>query len=166
MRTKLCCAQITLYYHTALVRTEFYSPCLRLAARGGCLRLPTWAAHAALRCSFLAFATRPCLYATSPGSSFVIRFQTAGIKLNIEGYSIVSAPVHAPSRAPLLLRPRLVVCCSTCPPVSPSPHANSFVISTALINTHSKGPSDLMYKQTQLEVPSIQSLQLLSSDSF
>jgi len=33
-------------------------------------------------------------------------------------------------------RPRLVVSRSTCPPVSSSPHANSFVIGTAVINTH------------------------------
>ena len=32
-------------------------------------------------------------------------------------------------------RPRLVVSCSTCPPLSPSPHANSFIIGTAVINT-------------------------------
>jgi hypothetical protein len=74
------------------------------------------------------------------------------INLNIEGCGLVTAPVHAPSRAPLLLslllshnlpppprslvrdgeasplRPRLVVSRSTCPPLSPSPHANSFVI--------------------------------------
>jgi hypothetical protein len=35
-------------------------------------------------------------------------------------------------------RPRLVVSHSTCPPLSPSPHANSFLIGTAVINTHSK----------------------------
>ena len=35
-------------------------------------------------------------------------------------------------------RPRLVVSRSTCPPLSPSPpHANSFVIGPAVINTHS-----------------------------
>jgi hypothetical protein len=34
------------------------------------------------------------------------------------------------------LRPRLVVSRSTCPSLSPSPHANSFVIGTAVINTH------------------------------
>ena len=32
-------------------------------------------------------------------------------------------------------RPRLVVSRSTCPPLSPSPHANSFIIGTAVINT-------------------------------
>ncbi len=32
-------------------------------------------------------------------------------------------------------RPRLVVYRSTCPPLSPSPHANSFVLGTAVINT-------------------------------
>jgi hypothetical protein len=81
------------------------------------------------------------------------------INLNVEGCGIVAAPVHAPSRAPLLLplllshnlppprslvpdeqtsplRPRLVISRSTCPPLSPSPHANSFVIGTAVINTH------------------------------
>ncbi len=77
------------------------------------------------------------------------------INLNIQGCGIVAAPVHAPSHAPLLLplllshprslvrdgqtsplRPQLVVSRSTCPPLSPSPHANSFVIGTAVINTH------------------------------
>jgi hypothetical protein len=33
-------------------------------------------------------------------------------------------------------RPRLVVSRSTCPPLSPCPHANSFVVGTAVINTH------------------------------
>jgi len=34
-------------------------------------------------------------------------------------------------------RPRLVVSRITCPPLSPSPHANIFVLGTAVINTHS-----------------------------
>ena len=34
------------------------------------------------------------------------------------------------------LRPRLVVSRSTCPPLSPSPHANSFVLGTAINNKH------------------------------
>ena len=33
-------------------------------------------------------------------------------------------------------RPRLVVSRGTCPPLSPCPHANSFIIGTAVINTH------------------------------
>ena len=33
-------------------------------------------------------------------------------------------------------RPRLVVSRSTCPPLSPSPHANSFIMGTAVVNTH------------------------------
>ena len=33
-------------------------------------------------------------------------------------------------------RPRLSFSRSTCPPLSPSPHANSFIIGTAVINTH------------------------------
>ena len=33
-------------------------------------------------------------------------------------------------------RPRLVVSRSTCLPLSPSPHANSFIKGTAVINTH------------------------------
>jgi hypothetical protein len=33
-------------------------------------------------------------------------------------------------------KPRLVVSHSTCPPLSPSPHAHSFVLGTAVINTH------------------------------
>jgi hypothetical protein len=35
-------------------------------------------------------------------------------------------------------RPRLVVSRSTCPPLSPSPHANSFILGTAVINTHTR----------------------------
>ena len=38
-------------------------------------------------------------------------------------------------------RPRLVVSRSTCPPLTPSPHANSFIIGTAVINTHTLPPS-------------------------
>jgi hypothetical protein len=34
-------------------------------------------------------------------------------------------------------RPRLVVSRSTCPPISPPPHVNSFVLGPAVINTHS-----------------------------
>jgi hypothetical protein len=34
-------------------------------------------------------------------------------------------------------RPRFVVSRSTCPPLSPSPHANSVIIGTAVLNTHS-----------------------------
>ncbi len=76
------------------------------------------------------------------------------INLDVEGCVIVAAPVHAPSRAPLLLpllmmmsfthsrspprspvrdgqpsphRPRLIVTRNTCPPLSPSPHANSYI---------------------------------------
>jgi hypothetical protein len=33
-------------------------------------------------------------------------------------------------------RPRLVVSRSTCPPISPPPHVNSFVLGPAVINTH------------------------------
>ena len=35
-------------------------------------------------------------------------------------------------------RPRLVVSRSTCPQPSPFPHANSFIIGTAVINTHTR----------------------------
>jgi hypothetical protein len=38
-------------------------------------------------------------------------------------------------------RPRLVVSRSTCPPLPPSPHVNSFVIGIAVINTHRMGIS-------------------------
>ena len=36
-------------------------------------------------------------------------------------------------------RPRLVVSRSTCPPLSPPTHANSFVLGPAVINTHTGG---------------------------
>jgi hypothetical protein len=91
------------------------------------------------------------------------------INLNVEGCGIVAAPVHAPSLAPLLLplpsftrspspprslvrdgqtsphRLQLVVSRSTCPPLSPSPHANSFIIGTAVINTR-PGPFKSLQK--------------------
>jgi len=38
-------------------------------------------------------------------------------------------------------RPRLVVSRSTCPPLSPSPHENSFIIGTAVIHTHTQRTS-------------------------
>jgi hypothetical protein len=84
------------------------------------------------------------------------------INLNVQGCSIVAAPMHAPSRTSLLLplllftqspspprslvrdgqpsphRPRLVVSRSTCPPISLPPHVNSFVLGPAEINTHTR----------------------------
>jgi hypothetical protein len=45
--------------------------------------------------------------------------------------------------------PRLVVCRSTCPPLSPSAHANSFVMGTAVINTH------MTRTETQFECSSL-----------
>ena len=38
-------------------------------------------------------------------------------------------------------KPRLVVSHSTCPPLSSSPHAHSFVLGTEVINTHTPGSS-------------------------
>ncbi len=84
------------------------------------------------------------------------------INLSVQGCSIVAAPMHAPSRTSLLLplllshnlplprslvrdgqttphRPRLVVSRSACPPISPPPHATSFVLGPAVINTHASG---------------------------
>jgi hypothetical protein len=49
------------------------------------------------------------------------------ININIEGCGVVAPPMHAPSR-------------STCPPLSLSPHSNSFVIGPAVIN-HKKRDS-------------------------
>ena len=43
------------------------------------------------------------------------------------------------------LRPRLVVSRSTCPPLSPSPQANSFVIGTAGISTYTCSRKALSY---------------------
>jgi hypothetical protein len=39
-------------------------------------------------------------------------------------------------------RPRLVVSRSTCPPISPPPHVNSFVLGPAVINTHRQDPGE------------------------
>ena len=41
-------------------------------------------------------------------------------------------------------RPRLVVSRSTCAPLSSSPHSNSFVIGTAVTNTHTSSESILL----------------------
>jgi hypothetical protein len=43
-----------------------------------------------------------------------------------------------------LHRPRLVVSHRTCPPLSPSPHANSFVLGTAVINTNMNRDTSIM----------------------
>jgi hypothetical protein len=42
---------------------------------------------------------------------------------------------------PIPHKPRLVVSHSTCPPLSSSPHAHSFVLGTAVIITHTHSPS-------------------------
>jgi hypothetical protein len=87
------------------------------------------------------------------------------INLNIQGCGVVAPPMHAPSRAspsspppsftqspspPRSLvrdgqtgqhKPRLVVSRITCPPLSPSPQANSFVTCTAVINKHTPRPT-------------------------
>ena len=70
---------------------------------------------------------------------FWVRFQTRGTRENrappcvqVPGSSRV--PVRDGQTSPH--RPRLVVSRSTCPPLSPSPHAHSFIIGTAAINTH------------------------------
>jgi hypothetical protein len=83
------------------------------------------------------------------------------INLNIEGCGIVAPTMHAPSPThffspsfftqspfpPRSLvrdgqtsphRPRFVVSHSTCPPLPPFPHANSFVMGTAVINNNVK----------------------------
>jgi hypothetical protein len=88
--------------------------------------------------------------------------KTAALRINltIDSCGVVAAPSHAPSRTPILLPillshqiafPHLHQCVmvrlvhtsfgssyrqhtTTCPPLSPSPHANSFVIGTAAIN--------------------------------
>ena len=44
-------------------------------------------------------------------------------------------------------KPRLVVSHSTCPPLSSSPHAHSFVLGTAVINTHIKDPRRIIIKK-------------------
>jgi hypothetical protein len=45
-------------------------------------------------------------------------------------------------------KPRLVVSHSTCPPLSSSPHAHSFVLGTAVINTHTSVLSHLRARST------------------
>ena len=74
-----------------------------------------------------------------PPWSFGFDSQTRGTRENrappcvkVPGSSRV--PVRDGQTSPH--RPRLVVSRSTCPPLSPSPHANSFIRGTAVINTH------------------------------
>ena len=47
-------------------------------------------------------------------------------------------------------KPRLVVSHSTCPPLSSSPHAHSFVLGTAVINTHTEQRSDRRQRSVAL----------------
>jgi hypothetical protein len=77
------------------------------------------------------------------------------INLNVEGCGIVAAPVHAPSRAPPLLPLLSHTLPPPRPPLSPSPHANSLIIGTAVINTHTpKAPPSLEYgKETRTQGP-------------
>ena len=60
------------------------------------------------------------------------------VNLNVQGCGIVAPPMHASSRTPLLLPLLLsLVSHSTCPPLSSSPRAHSFVIGPAVIkHTH------------------------------
>jgi hypothetical protein len=48
--------------------------------------------------------------------------------------SVMGRLVHTGQTSPH--RPQLVVFRSTCPPISPPPHANSFVLGPVVINTH------------------------------
>jgi hypothetical protein len=94
------------------------------------------------------------------------------INLSVEGCCVVAHPMHAPSRAallsPLLLshnlpfprvhqcmmgrlvRTSLVVSHGTCPPLSPSPLANSFIIGTACRHNQQRrapgGPLPTIFK--------------------
>ena len=84
------------------------------------------------------------------------------INLNVQGCGIVATPMHAPSHSPsapppsftqspysprslvrdgqtIPHKPRLVVSHSTCPPLSSSPHAHSFVLGSAVINNNPYG---------------------------
>ena len=47
-------------------------------------------------------------------------------------------PIKHVQPSPHKPEPRLVVSHSTCPPLSSSPHAHSFVLGTAVINTHTQ----------------------------
>jgi hypothetical protein len=72
--------------------------------------------------------------------SFGFNSQMRGTKENRDTPCV---KVPGSSRAPVCdgqtspHRPRIVVSRSTCPPLSPSPLANSFVIGTTVLNTHS-----------------------------
>jgi hypothetical protein len=59
-------------------------------------------------------------------------------------------------------KPRLVVSHSTCPPLSSSPHANSFVLGTAVINTHTHAHRETEAHFTAAGLPS----QRNQSESF
>jgi len=75
----------------------------------------------------------------SPPRSLVRDGQTLGLAGgNVPRKINTPTALQSPKTSPL--RPRLVVSRSTCPPLSPSPHANSFVIGTAVINTHTIAP--------------------------
>jgi hypothetical protein len=86
------------------------------------------------------------------------------INLNVQGCSIVASPMHFPSPPPPSFtqspspprslvcdwqtsphRPLLVFSRSTCPPISPPPLANSFVLGPAVINTHNLVCSNIVH---------------------
>jgi hypothetical protein len=77
-----------------------------------------------------------------PPWSFGFDSQTRGTREN-RATPCVKVPGSLPHGSHLVRdgqtsphRPRLVVSRITCPPISPPPHANSFVLGPAVINTH------------------------------
>jgi hypothetical protein len=66
------------------------------------------------------------------------------IKKRIEGSDTVRDDTVRDGQ-PSPHRPRLVVSRSTCPPISPPPHVNSFVLGPVVINTHTHTRPRLAY---------------------
>jgi hypothetical protein len=119
----------------------------------------------ALHCHWHAVATQPIglVPEQTRGISFKVGLTAAKaaalrINLSIQGCANARSLSRSPSYPPPSFtqspfsprslvrdgqtsphRPRLVVSRSTCPPLSPSPHANNIVIGTAVINTHRDG---------------------------
>ena len=59
----------------------------------------------------------------------------------LEAYKKWTQTQKAKANIYIYIYPYIHTCIrSTCPPLSPLPHATSFIIGTAVINTHSQGP--------------------------
>jgi hypothetical protein len=130
-------SQWSLYFST--LRSTKATPWVGSKSPDGWDQIPRWAGGWVLHQS-------PCV-------SFGFDSQTRGTR---ENRAPPCVKVRGSSRVPVCdgqtspHRPRIVVSRSTCPPLSPFPHANSFVIGTAVINTYQSVFESLVLINTQI----------------